>query len=122
MPLLHVQATTEPFVVHNVPFPGDDPFPGNKRPLRIGVSVIDGNGRPVNNLASIDFKADALLRGNEHCDVEIQSVTPGEIDGTYLATVIPVEGKNWCSGPFIVALRVKKGDGHGLAVCSMRLQ
>jgi hypothetical protein len=95
--------------------------PGNRQPNYIIVSVCDGKGAPVTDLAVPNFKVDPMIVGPGGALTNITGVTPGRLPGFYHINVVPIGAETWKKGVYIFAIAVGKGmmKGQSLATVVM---
>ncbi|HRK81939.1 MAG TPA: hypothetical protein PLZ12_10840 [Saprospiraceae bacterium] len=109
MALLRIEALSEDTVA----------APGNRQPSYIVAAVTDACGEPVTGLSASNFKVDPCIVGAGGALVNITSVAPVRIPGTYIINVVPIRTETWKAGVYIFAVAVHSGTGQGLTLCSM---
>ena len=93
--------------------------PGNRQSNYIVVAASNPNGTPLTGLVAADFQVDPCIVGAGGALVNITSVTPVRIPGTYIISVVPIGVQTWKAGVYIFAVAVKKGADQGLTLCSV---
>ena len=93
--------------------------PGNRQPNYIIVSVCDGKGAPVTDLAVPNFKVDPMIVGPGGALTNITGVTPGRLPGFYHINVIPIGTETWKKGVYIFAIAVGKGTMKGQSLATV---
>jgi hypothetical protein len=109
MALLHLTAISEDSIAS----------PGNRQPNYIVAAVTDKDGVAVTGLTANNFKVDPCIVGPGGALVNITSVNPVRIPGTYIIQVVPIRTETWKAGGYIFAVDVTRGADHGLTLCSV---
>lgn len=87
--------------------------PGNRQPNYICVSVTDSVGNGVTGLTAANFAVDPMIVGPGGALVNIVSVSPVRIPGTYIVNVVPIRAETWKAGGYIFAVAVTRGADKG---------
>ncbi len=93
--------------------------PGNRQPNYIVAAVSESNGTPVTGLTANNFKVDPCIVGPGGALVNITSVVPVRLSGTYIIQVVPIRTETWKPGGYIFAVSVNRGADQGLTLCSV---
>lgn len=94
--------------------------PGNRIRNNVVVSVTDADGGPVTGLAAANFKVDSMIVGTGGSDVDIVTVTGGDLPGFYHIGVVPIGTDTWKAGVYIFAVAVTYGlRGKGQTLTSV---
>ncbi len=93
--------------------------PGNREANYIVAAVTDACGVPVTGLNAKNFNVDPCIVGAGGALVNITSVDPVRIPGTYIIRVVPIQRETWKAGVYIFAVAVSSGTSQGLTLCSV---
>jgi hypothetical protein len=93
--------------------------PDNANNLYIIISVTDRQGAGVTGLAIENLTLGTEIVGPGGSISHIDSVTNGNLPGTYLLQVMPLSGETWKAGVYIFSLNVTSGTDNGQTLCSV---
>jgi hypothetical protein len=83
------------------------------------VSVTSADGAPKSGLGATNFKVDPVIVGPGGALVNIYSISPGRLPGTYIVQVLPIRSETWKAGNYIFAVAVESGMDKGQSLANV---
>ena len=94
---------------------------GNTNPVTVTLSVIDGDGQPIDGIQESAFRSTTLFVGAGGSALELTSVRrrSAPVRGLYDARMAPISGRGWSQGRYLVLIEVSTGDDRGRAIAEV---